>query len=183
MKDYIILSNKKKIVFLDRDGVINIDKHYLYKIEEFEFTDNLFEACKYFISLNYEIIVITNQSGIGRKYFSEDDFKKLTAWMLNEFKKNGIKILDVFYCPHTPNENCSCRKPKPGMILQANDKHNIDFENSWLIGDKISDINAGINAGIKNTILITSEYLKKTDEINTQHIIKNIIETKNIIKN
>lgn len=103
--------------------------------------------------------------------------------MINEFKQNDINILDLFYCPHSPNDNCSCRKPKPGMILQANDKYNIDLENSWLIGDKVSDINAGINAGIKNTILITSEYYKETDEINTQYIVKNIIETKNIIKN
>lgn len=183
MKEYIILDNKKKIVFLDRDGVINVDKHYLYKIEEFEFTQNLFETCKYFISLGYEIIIITNQSGIARKYYNEDDFKKLTSWMLNEFKQNDINILDLFYCPHSPNDNCSCRKPKPGMILQANNKYNIDLKNSWLIGDKISDVEAGINAGIKNTILITNEYYKETNNINTQHIIHNIIETKNIIKN
>ncbi len=102
--------------------------------------------------------------------------------MINEFKNNGIEILDVFFCPHTPEDKCSCRKPKPDMILQASQKHNIDLSNSWMIGDKTSDINAALNAGIKNTILITSEYSKSSDEAKTKNIIENIIETKNIIK-
>ena len=79
--------NKKKTIFLDRDGVINIDKHYLFKIEDFEFTNKLFETCRYFQTLGYQIIVITNQSGIGRGYFSKEDFEKLTSWMIEEFKK------------------------------------------------------------------------------------------------
>lgn len=102
--------------------------------------------------------------------------------MIEEFKNNDIEILDVFYCPHTPDENCECRKPKPGMILQASQKYNIDLANSWMIGDKISDINCALNAGIKNTILINSEYINILNEVTTKNIIKNIIEAKNIIK-
>jgi len=102
--------------------------------------------------------------------------------MIEEFKNNDIEILDVFYCPHTPDENCECRKPKPGMILQASQKYNIDLANSWMIGDKISDINCALNAGIKNTILINSEYINTLNEVTTKNIIKNIIEAKNIIK-
>lgn len=174
---------KQKIIFLDRDGVINIDKHYLYKIEDFEFTDNIFKSCKHFISLGYKIIIITNQSGIGRNYFTKEDFKKLSDWMLDKFKQEDIEILDLFYCPHEPSKDCDCRKPKIGMIKQACSKYSIDLENSWLIGDKISDIQTAINAKIKNHILINSEYTqidKKNDEI--QFIVNNIEETIKIIQ-
>jgi len=170
------------MIFLDRDGVINIDKHYLYKIEDFEFYENLFETCKYFQELGYQLIIITNQSGIGRKYFTQSDFKKLTQWMLNKFKSNSINILDIFYCPHIPEDKCTCRKPEPGMIIQACDKYDIDLDNSWMIGDKISDIDLAYNAGIKNSILISSEYNTNKDFLKTKNIIKNIIEAKNIIK-
>lgn len=174
--------NNKKTIFLDRDGVINIDKHYLYKIEDFEFTNKLFETCKHFQSLGYQIIVITNQSGIGRGYFSEEDFNKLTTWMIEEFKNNNIDILDVFYCPHEPNDNCECRKPKPGMINEACKKYEIDLNNSWMIGDKPSDIEVAFNAGISNSILINSEYANNKDEIKTNNIVTTIEETINIIK-
>ena len=173
---------KQKTIFLDRDGVINIDKHYLYKVEDFEFTKNLFETCIYFQELGYQLIIVTNQSGIGRKYFTQSDFEKLTKWMLNKFKMNKINILDIFYCPHTPKDNCNCRKPKSGMIIQACEKYDIDLANSWMIGDKISDIDLAFNAGIKNSILISSEYIKSKENLKTKYIIKNIIEAKNIIK-
>ena len=174
--------NKKKTIFLDRDGVINLDKHYLYKIEDFEFTNKLFETCKYFQTLGYQIIVVTNQSGIGRGYFSKEDFEKLTSWMIDEFKRNEINIIDVFYCPHTPDDNCDCRKPKPGMINQACKKHAIDLQNSWMIGDKISDMEVALNANIQNRILITSEYIDTNKDLKTNNIISSIEESKNIIK-
>ena len=90
-----------KTIFLDRDGVINKEVNYLHKIEDFEFIDGVFEACQYLKSLDYKIIVITNQSGISRGYFTENDFQIITNWMLAEFKKNDINILDVFHCPHS----------------------------------------------------------------------------------
>ncbi|MGA1933762.1 D-glycero-beta-D-manno-heptose 1,7-bisphosphate 7-phosphatase [Arcobacter sp. YIC-464] len=174
--------NKRKTIFLDRDGVINIDKHYLHKIEDFEFTHNLFMTCKYLQSLGYQLIIITNQSGIGREYFTEKDFKKLSDWMINELKKNHINILDLFYCPHKPEDKCECRKPKPGMIKQACKKYKIDLKSSWMIGDKISDMEAAYNAGINNRILISSEYTDKNKDLKTKNIITTIEETINIIK-
>jgi len=93
---------KNKVAFLDRDGVVNIEKDYLYKIEDFEFIDGVFEACKYFKDLGYLIIVITNQSGIGRGYYTSDDFDNLTIWMNKQFSDNGIEIDGVYCCPHTP---------------------------------------------------------------------------------
>ena len=93
----------KKAIFLDRDGVINKEINYLYKISDFNFIDGIFKACQHFQKLNYCIIIVTNQSGIARNLYKEKDFQTLTNWMLEEFKENDIKILDVFHCPHGPN--------------------------------------------------------------------------------
>lgn len=147
-----------KALFLDRDGVINKEKNYLYKIEDFEFIDGVFETCKYFQSLGYLIIIITNQAGIAREKYTEEDFNILTKWMMKEFLKEGINISKVYYCPHHPDfsAECACRKPKPKMILDAQKEFNIDLKNSILVGDKNSDIEAGINAKIVNNNLITT---------------------------
>ena len=154
-----------KTIFLDRDGVINKEINYLHKIEDFEFIDGVFEACQYLESQNYKIIITTNQSGISRGYYTESDFQKITKWMLSQFNNNNIDILDVIHCPHLPSDFCDCRKPKPGMLLSAKTKHNIDMENSWMIGDKENDIKAANNAGIINTILVKSGH--EIDEINS----------------
>ena len=154
-----------KTIFLDRDGVINKEINYLHKIEDFEFINGVFEACQYLESLNYKIIITTNQSGISRGYYTENDFQKITKWMLSQFNNNNIDILDVIHCPHLPSDFCDCRKPKPGMLLSAKTKHNIDMENSWIIGDRENDIQAANNAGIINTILVKSGH--EIDEINS----------------
>lgn len=142
-------------LFLDRDGVINVDKDYLFEIEQFEFIDGIFNLCKYFINRGYVIIVVTNQSGIARGYYSSLQFNKLTAWMNLEFKKNGIDILHVYFCPHHPeiSGECRCRKPKPGMLYSARDEYDIDLKHSLLIGDKERDIEAAITAGVTTTYL------------------------------
>ena len=181
-KGFIILNLNRKIIFLDRDGVINQDYGYVYEIEKFNFIDGVFEACQYFQKLGYEIIVITNQSGIGRKYFTENDFLKLTNWMIDKFNENNIKILKVYHCPHSPDENCDCRKPVPGMINQATIDFNIDLNKSWLIGDKISDIQAAINAKIKNKILINSSYVKNDSDNIVSITANSLFDTINIIK-
>ena len=155
-----------KTIFLDRDGVINKEINYLHKIEDFEFINGIFEACQYLESLNYKIIITTNQSGISRGYYTESDFQKITKWMLSQFNNNNIYILDVIHCPHLPSDFCDCRKPKPGMLLSAETKHNIDMENSWMIGDKENDIQAANNAGIINTILVKSGH--NVDEFNSK---------------
>ena len=146
----------QKAVFLDRDGVINIEKDYLYKVEDFEFIDGVFEALRMFQKHGFKLFIITNQSGIGRDYYSKEDFLKLTSWMIEEFNKRDIIISQVEYCPHGPEDNCFCRKPKIGMIENILKNHKIDLENSWLIGDKSSDIKCAINAKIGNTIQVKS---------------------------
>ena len=149
----------KKALFLDRDGVINIEKDYLYKIEDFEFIDGIFELCKHYQELGYLIFVVTNQSGIARGYYSEKDFNTLTTWMIEEFLRNGIHISKVYFCPHHPDISgeCSCRKPNPGMLLKAKEEFDLDMVHSIIIGDKERDIEAGINAGLNETYLFDSD--------------------------
>ncbi len=107
---------KNKAIFLDRDGVINEDTGYVYKIEDFKIIDGVFEALIDLKSVGYLLIIVTGQSGIGRSYYTEDDYQKLTDYMLNTLSTKGINISKVYYCPHAPEDNCNCRKPKPGML-------------------------------------------------------------------
>ena len=172
-----------KTIFLDRDGVINKEINYLHKIDDFEFLDGVFETCQYLISLNYKIIIITNQSGIARGYYSANDFQIITNWMIAEFKKNNVDILDVFHCPHSPSSNCDCRKPKPGMFIEAKNKHNIDMLKSWMIGDSERDIRAANLAGIKNTILVRSGHKINESNSNAMFFLDSINKTNQIIVN
>ena len=145
----------RRALFLDRDGVINVEKDYLYKIDEFEFIDGLFELCSYYQELGYLIFVVTNQSGIARGYYSEEDFNLLSLWMSKEFLKHNIKIEKVYHCPHHPDISgeCSCRKPNPGMLLKAADEFDINLEESLIVGDKERDVEAGLNAGLNEAYL------------------------------
>ena len=172
-----------KTIFLDRDGVINKEVTYLHKIEDFIFLEGVFEACLHFQKAGYEIILVTNQSGIGRRLYSKADYERITDWMLKQFNKNGINILDIFYCPHAPNANCNCRKPKPGMFLAARNKYNIDLEHSWMIGDKEDDIIAANDAGINKTILVRSGHEINECISNASYIVNSIHDSKAIIKN
>ena len=170
-----------KTIFLDRDGVINKETNYLHKIDDFEFIDGIFDVCLYFQSLGYKIIIITNQSGISRGYYTESDYQKVTQWMLNQFKYKNINILDIFHCPHGPDSNCDCRKPKPGMFLKAKAKHNTDMEKSWMIGDKERDTIAANSAGIDNTILVRSSHRIDESNSNAKIIINSIRQAKQVI--
>ncbi|MDR1285596.1 MAG: D-glycero-beta-D-manno-heptose 1,7-bisphosphate 7-phosphatase [Campylobacteraceae bacterium] len=162
---------QNKAIFLDRDGVINEDIGYVYKQEDFIFTDGVFEALKYFQKCGYLLFIVTNQSGIARGYYSENDFLSLSQYMLKEFNDNGITITKIYYCPHSPETNCKCRKPNPKMLLDAKKEFNINMSVSWLIGDKISDIEAGLRAGVKNLIYIGEE------ECANAHNIKSLKES------
>jgi len=150
------IEKQNKALFIDRDGTINIEKNYVYKIEDFEFTPGIFNLLLKFQQLQYIIIIITNQSGIARGFYSEADYLKLTNWMIHQFKINGIQISKVCHCPHHPkiSGSCNCRKPKPGLLFKAMDEFNINPGDSILIGDKKSDILAGENAGIGRNYFI-----------------------------
>lgn len=154
--------NQTKALFLDRDGTINIEKHYVFRKEDFEFIPGIFKLIKKYSDNGFLIIVTTNQSGIARGFYTEKDFENLTGWMLKEFEKEGIKITKVYHCPHHPDYtgDCNCRKPNPGMILSALHEFNINPDLSVLIGDKKSDILAGQNAGIRENHYI-HEFLSR----------------------
>jgi D-glycero-D-manno-heptose 1,7-bisphosphate phosphatase len=170
-----------KTIFLDRDGVINKDINYLHKIDDFEFINGIFDACLYFHSLGYTIIIVTNQSGIERGYYQEKDYQILNHWMLGKFNERNIKILDTFYCPHGPKSKCLCRKPKPGMLNKAQEKHNIDMKKSWMIGDKEIDIQAANAAGINNTILVKSGHLIDKDNSSAEFFLDSVRQTIQVI--
>ncbi len=172
----------QKIVFLDRDGVINIEKDYLYKIDDFEFIDGVFSSLEYLQKLGYKFVIITNQSGIGRGYYNFEQYNILTKWMKKQFKEKGIDILEVYCCPHAPDENCTCRKPNIGMIEQTSKIIDIDYENSWLVGDKSSDIQTAINANIKNTIQVRSGHKFEDENSKADYIVDSIKDIPNIIK-
>ena len=146
----------RKALFLDRDGTINIEKNYVYKIEDFEFQPGIFELISGYQKKGFLVFIVTNQSGIARGLYTEKNYQSLTRWMISRFKQEGIIIAKVYHCPHHPEitGECYCRKPSPGMILQAIGEYKIDRVNSVLIGDKKSDILAGKKAGIGKNIYI-----------------------------
>ena len=151
----------RKALFIDRDGVINVDKGRVYKSEDFEFHEEIFGICRKYTDDGFLIIVITNQAGIARGLYSEEDFLKLTGWMTEQFRERGIDISKVYYCPHHPDVTgpCECRKPDPGMILQAIREFDLDVSKCVLIGDKDSDLEAGRRAGIPESNLIKFDTL------------------------
>ncbi|MEZ8949835.1 D-glycero-beta-D-manno-heptose 1,7-bisphosphate 7-phosphatase [Vibrio sp. 10N.247.311.18] len=171
-----------KAFFLDRDGVINVDHGHVGSVEKFDFIEGVFEACRKINELGFKIIIVTNQSGIARGYYTEEDFNTLTNWMIEEFEKNDVKIDDVFYCPHHPEKgsgkylrDCQCRKPNPGMILDAAAKHKLNLKLSVLVGDKVSDILAAEKAGLDETYLINSKYLT-TEQSRVYDSLHHVVE-------
>ena len=158
-----------KAVFFDRDGTFNIDYVDVHKIEDWKWIKNAREAVKYCNDNGYLVIIITNQSGIARGMFVEDDVEKLHKFVQDEFKKFGAHLDGIYVCPHRPdgtvapyNIDCDCRKPKPGMVLQACKDFDIDVSQSYFIGDKVSDVECGKNAGCKGTCLFDGVDLLKS---------------------
>ena len=145
-----------KAVFLDRDGVVNIDHGYVYKVSDFEFVPGILELCRRYRKLGYKLIIVTNQSGIGRGYYTREDFEQLTLWLERQFVANHSPLAAVYHCPHAPDAGCDCRKPLPGMLLQAAKEHDIDCSQSIMIGDKLSDMQAAMAAGVGTRVLFAN---------------------------
>jgi len=149
-----------KALFLDRDGVINKNFGHVHRIENFKFRKGIFELLNIFKDKGYIILVITNQAGIGKGLYTLDQFHFLNSWMIDQFRKKGITISKTYFCPHKSEDNCNCRKPKPGMLLMAIKDFQIDTNSSFLIGDKMSDIYAGKSAKIKYNYILKDSILK-----------------------
>ena len=157
-------NTNRPALFLDRDGVINIEKNYVHKIEDFEFIDGIFDLCRLAIQLDMLIVVVTNQAGIGRGYYSEMQFQALTDWMRSRFEEERAPISAVYFCPYHPEHGVGAyrkesfdRKPNPGMFIRARDDLALDLPRSIMIGDKGSDIDAAKAAGVGLKILLGSE--------------------------
>lgn len=158
-----------KCIFLDRDGNINVEKDYLHKVEDFEFESGSLEAIKIFKELGYMVVVVTNQSGVARGYYSEEDVHTLHEYLAEKALEAGGEIDAFYYCPHHPEkglgrykQECDCRKPGPGMFWEAQKKLDVDFETSMVIGDKMSDVKAGKNLGMRG-ILVRTGHGKKEE--------------------
>ncbi|MBF0202422.1 MAG: D-glycero-beta-D-manno-heptose 1,7-bisphosphate 7-phosphatase [Desulfamplus sp.] len=142
-------------VFLDRDGVINVDsRHYIKNSREFHFIQGSAGAMALFTDAGWDIIVVTNQSGIGRGIIKKEDLGAIFSKMEQGTKEAGASIKDIFHCPHTPWHGCRCRKPAPGMIMDAVEKHNIDLSRSVMVGDSVKDIECGRAAGCAFSVLV-----------------------------
>ena len=180
----------KKAIFLDRDGTINVEKDYIYKSEDLVFEEGAIEALKTFKNLGYILIVISNQSGIARGYFTEEDLNIFNNNMNEILKKNGVEITEFYCCPHHPDgigkykKVCECRKPNNKMIEDAIKKYNIDREKSYMIGDKISDIGAGLKSNLKTVLVKTGYGLKDMEKIdkNETLICENLKDFSEILK-
>jgi len=158
----------RRAAFLDRDGVINVDRGYVYRPDQFEFIDGVLEGAATLRRLGFALVIISNQSGIGRGLYSEADLDALNRWMLCEFEQRSIHIDGVFHCPHHPTEalgryrcECDCRKPAAGMLLQAARELKLDLQRSVLFGDRASDLQAGANAGVPLRYLLGTDGLQR----------------------
>ena len=160
---------RRPALFLDRDGVINVDHGYVHRPEEFEFLEGIFELVANANEAGYLVVVVTNQAGIGRGYYSQEQFHALTNWMKTKFSERGGTIDAVFFCPYHPeygigeyNRESDCRKPAPGMLLRAQRELNIDMKHSILIGDRLTDMVAGRAAGVGTLLHLKGE--KRSDD-------------------
>lgn len=157
-------TGRRRAAFLDRDGVINVDHGYVFRREDFQFVPGTLAACAQLHGQGFALVVVTNQSGIGRGLYGEDDFRRLTDWMRGEFAAAGAPLAGVYHCPHHPQallpeyrRNCDCRKPAPGMLLEAARELALDLGRSVLFGDKASDIEAAAAAGVPQRVLLGTD--------------------------
>ena len=151
----------RRAIFLDRDGTINVEKEYLHRAEEFEFINGAPQAVRILNEAGFFVVVVTNQSGVARGYYSEEDVEMLHRHIDRELGKVGARVDAWFYCPHHLQGNggyaleCDCRKPLPGMLLEAARRYGIDLAASLMVGDKLDDIKAGIAAGCRSILVRT----------------------------
>nr|WP_217437001.1 D-glycero-beta-D-manno-heptose 1,7-bisphosphate 7-phosphatase [Serratia fonticola] len=157
----IPVTQRVPAIFLDRDGTINIDHGYVHEIDDFQFIDGVIDACRELKSMGFALVLVTNQSGIARGKFSEDQFMRLTEWMDWSMADRDVDLDGIYFCPHHPEavieeyrQVCDCRKPQPGMLLQAQKELNIDLAASYMVGDKIEDMQAAAAAGVGTKVLV-----------------------------
>lgn len=178
-------------VFLDRDGTINIDHGYVHEIDNFQFIEGAIEAMLELKKMGYALVLVTNQSGIARKIFTEDQFMQLTEWMDWSLADRGVDLDGIYFCPHHPEaideaykKMCDCRKPQSGMLLDAQKELHIDMSASYMVGDKLEDMLAANAANVGNKILVrTGKPVTEEAEHAADLVINSLAELPNVIKN
>ena len=172
-----------KIIFLDRDGTINIDKSYTNKVRDCKFLPNTIKGLQNLQNQGFKLVIITNQSGIGRGYYTEDQMHEFNNHLLNKLKQENIHIESVLFCPHTPQNNCDCRKPKTKLI-EPYFTPEFDKNNSYIIGDRASDIELANNTGIKSVLITTGSSEKDPESTsNPTFIAEDLLDAANKIQN
>lgn len=182
------INKVNKAIFLDRDGTLNVDHGYVHQIDDFQFIEGSIEALQELKNMGYLLVLVTNQSGIARGYFSEDQFLSLTEWMDWSLADRGVDLDGIYYCPHHPEgkgefkQDCDCRKPKAGMLLQAIKELNIDPERSFMVGDKIEDLQAGFAAKVRSKVLVkTGKTITQEGEELADFVLESIAELPRIV--
>ena len=157
---------RRAAAFLDRDGVLNFDRGYVARSEDFKFIPGALDACRTLAQSGFALVVVTNQSGIGRGLYSEEDFLTLSDWLRAQMAAAGAPLAGIYHCPHHPREaigafrrECDCRKPAPGMLLCASRELDLDLAQSIMFGDKHSDLRAAAAAGVPHRFLLDSDGL------------------------
>ncbi|WP_130834098.1 D-glycero-beta-D-manno-heptose 1,7-bisphosphate 7-phosphatase [[Erwinia] mediterraneensis] len=157
------MANKVPAIFLDRDGTVNVDHGYVHDIDHFQFIDGVIESMRELKKMGFALVLVTNQSGIARGMFTEDQFMQLTEWMDWSLADRDVDLDGIYYCPHHPQasvaeyrQQCDCRKPQPGMLLSAQQQLHIDMSASYMVGDKLEDMLAGAAAGVGKKVLVRS---------------------------
>ncbi|WP_075182108.1 D-glycero-beta-D-manno-heptose 1,7-bisphosphate 7-phosphatase [Pantoea sp. 1.19] len=157
------MAQRVPAIFLDRDGTLNVDHGYVHQIDDFQFIDGVIDAMRELKAMGYALVLVTNQSGIARGLFTEEQFMTLTEWMDWSLADRDVDLDGIYFCPHHPQgsvaalrQSCDCRKPQPGMLLEAAQQLNIDLAASWMVGDKIEDMQAAAAAGVGHKVLVRS---------------------------
>lgn len=178
-----------KAIFLDRDGTLNIDHGYVHEIDQFQFIEGSIEALQALKKMGYLLVLVTNQSGIARGYFSEEQFLQLTEWFDWSLADRGVDFDGIYYCPHHPEgkgeyrQDCDCRKPKGGMLLQGIEELNIDPAQSFMVGDKVEDLQAGAAAKVRYKILVkTGKPITEEGEVFADYVLESVADLPKLIK-
>jgi D-glycero-D-manno-heptose 1,7-bisphosphate phosphatase len=164
-----------RAVFLDRDGVLIEEREYLHRVEEVVFTAGTFAGLKRLGDAGFQLLIVTNQSGVGRGYYTMADVEKVHALILSEFQRHGVSVRKIYVAPEAPDQPSRVRKPSPQFLFDARDEFGIDLANSFIVGDKLIDLECGWNAGLRKSILVRTGYGRKTEQRNAAEMNRAIV--------
>lgn len=170
-------------IFLDRDGTLNVDKGYAHAIADWQWLPEALAGLQLLQKAGWPLVVVSNQSGIARGFFTLADLEKLEKFVNSELAQNNVRIRKWYYCPHGPESDCCCRKPRPGLLQKAASELNLDLAESWMIGDRLRDIHAGQAAGCRNILLNNEAYPVEKGEAQKMGIpvVANLLQAAEVV--